>query len=54
MYVNGQYIDEDKYWDAYQIAHDPAWGARDDVEDDLGIWDEVDMEVDEMILERRR
>ena len=52
MYINGQYIDEDKYWDAYQIAHDPAWGARDDVEDDFTEWDHVDMEVDERILGR--
>lgn len=52
MYINGKYIDEDKYLDAYQIAHDPQWDDEDDVEDDLGIWDQVDMEVDERILGR--
>ena len=45
-------INEDAYRDAYQIAHDPQWRDNDEDEDDLGIWDQVDMEVDERILER--
>ena len=45
-------INEDSYWDSYQKYHDPQWRDNDDDEDDLGIWNEVDMEVDERILER--
>lgn len=46
-------VNEDKYWDQYQVTHDPQWyDADEDVEDDFTEWDEVDMEVDEMILDR--
>ena len=55
MYVNGQYINEDRYLEQYQVHHDPQWyDADEDVEDDFTEWDEVDMEVDEMILERSK
>lgn len=47
-------VNEDAYWDQYQVHHDPQWYDADEVEDDFTEWDQVDMEVDEMILERRR
>lgn len=52
MYINGQYINYDRYLDEYQRRHDPQWRDNDEDEDDLGIWDQVDMEVDERILRR--
>ena len=45
-------VNEDRYWDQYQAHYDPQWRDNDEDEDDLGIWDQVDMEVDERILER--
>lgn len=46
-------INEDAYWDQYQVAHDPHWyDADEDVEDDFTEWDQADMEVDEMLLNR--
>ena len=50
MYVNGQYVDEDRYVDDYQRRYDPQWDDEDDVEDDFTEWDQADMEVDERIL----
>ena len=52
MYINGQYINYDRYLDECQRRYDPQWRDNDEDEDDLGIWNEVDMEVDERILER--
>lgn len=51
MYINGQYVDEDRFWDQYQEAHDPQYGDEDE---DFSEWDAVDDEVDERILEARR
>lgn len=47
-------VNEDEYWDQYQVMHDPQWGDfdDDDVEDDFTELDQADMEVDEMILNR--
>ena len=42
-------VNEDAYWDSYQVTHDPQWP---DVEDDFTEWDQADMDADEMILER--
>ena len=44
-------VNEDRYWDQYQVHHDPQWyDADEDVEDDFTEWDQADMEVDERIL----
>lgn len=46
-------VNEDRYWDQYQRKHDPQWyDADEDVEDDFTEWDQADMEVDEMLLDR--
>ena len=45
-------VNEDRYWDQYQVNHDPQWYDADEVEDDFTEWDQVDMEVDERLLER--
>lgn len=45
-------VNEDRYWDQYQVHHDPQWYDDDEVEDDFTEWDQVDMEVDERLLER--
>lgn len=46
-------VNEDAYWDSYQKYHDPQWyDADEDVEDDFTEWDQADMEVDEMLLNR--
>lgn len=46
-------VNEDAYWDQYQRKHDPQWyDADEDVEDDFTEWDQADMEVDEMLLDR--
>ena len=46
-------INEDRYWDQYQVHHDPQWyDADEDVEDDFTECDQADMEVDEMLLNR--
>ena len=57
MYINGQYINYDRYLDECQRRYDPQWYDADEIiedEDDLGIWDQVDMEVDERILNRSK
>ena len=46
-------VNEDRYWDQYQVTHDPQWYDADEyVEDDFTEWDQADMEVDEMLLSR--
>ena len=46
-------VNEDRYWDQYQVHHDPQWyDADEDVEDDFTELDQADMEVDEMLLNR--
>ena len=45
-------VNEDRYWDQYQVHNDPQWYDDDEVEDDFTEWDQVDMEVDERLLER--
>ena len=48
-------VNEDRYWDQYQVHHDPQWyDADEDVEYDFTEWDQADMEVDEMILDRSK
>lgn len=42
-------INEDAYWDQYQVAHDPHWYDADEA-CDVDQWDQVDMEVDEILL----
>lgn len=46
-------VNEDRYWDQYQVHNDPQWyDADEDVEDDFTEWEQADMEVDEMLLDR--
>lgn len=44
-------INEDAYWDQYQVAHDPHWYDADEA-CEVDQWDQVDMEVDEILLDR--
>lgn len=43
-------FNEDAYYDQYQAMYDPQWGDEDYSDDFFG---NVDIEVDEMILERK-
>ena len=39
-------VNEDRYWDQYQVTHDPQWyDADEDVEDDFNEWDQADIET---------
>lgn len=44
-------INEDAYWDQYQVAHDPHWYDADEACEGDQL-DQVDMEVDEILLSK--
>lgn len=47
-------VNEDAYWNQYQVKHDPQWFDADEdcEEESYDEWDEADMQADEMILAR--
>lgn len=53
-------VNEDRYWDQYQVTHDPQWHDEDgDVIDDFfedvsGAWEYADIAFEENRLEENR